>query len=135
MDSVQADWEAYRRESLPSEISEVHLQIAKKAFYAGVESALVENWSPPIMPPLPDDPGWLTKLQGNIPVASPFYDAPDVVMGEEAMSQMDPEWLNKMRGDLPPSLSPFERVAEIGRQITADAEGALARGEDVVEDE
>ena len=27
------------------------------------------------MPPLPDDPNWMTKLQGDVPVGSPFYDA------------------------------------------------------------
>ena len=39
MDTVREGWEAYQLKALPSEASEVHLQLTRDAFYAGAEFA------------------------------------------------------------------------------------------------
>lgn len=65
MEHLNSVWEAYRRKVLPSEVSETHLQLAKDAFYAGA-TWVIEEWKAPIMPPLPDDPGWYDRMREGL---------------------------------------------------------------------
>lgn len=78
MDKLQEAWEAYRLKALPSEVSEVHLQLTRDAFYAGAEFA---EWKPAIMPPLPNDTGWLDRMQagsGRSDQGRPLDNAPAI---------------------------------------------------------
>lgn len=53
------------------------------------------EWKPDIMPPLPDDPNWMVKLQGDAPADAPFYTTESVpVFSKESVPVFSKEDVN-----------------------------------------